>query len=144
MSIVVDSSVSLSWVFADETTDETEALLDRVRDEGGMVPALWEYEVCNALLSAMRRGWLDQAASTRIITLLRNINLRVVQSTFDMRRVFALASAHGLSAYDAAYLDLAMSQGVPLATLDQRLIDAATATGVEVLPRSAVRLPDVR
>ena len=134
MSVVVDTSVSLSWVFADETTDATEALLDRVRDEGGIVPALWEYEVCNALLTAMRRSRLDQATATRIITLLRNINLRVVQTPFDMRRVFLLADAHGLSAYDAVYLDLAMNQGVPLATLDQKLISAATAVGVEVLP----------
>jgi len=134
MSIVVDSSVSLSWVFTDEATDATEALLDRVRDEGGIVPALWEYEVCNALLSAVRRARLDQAAAARIITLLHNINLRVIQAPLDMRRVFVLANAHGLSAYDAAYLDLAMNQGMPLATLDQKLIDAALATGVEILP----------
>ena len=134
MSIVVDSSVALSWVFTDETTDETEALLDRVRDEGGIVPSLWEYEVCNAMLSAVRRHRLDQAAATRIITLLHNIHLQVMQTPLDMRRVFGLADAHGLSADDAAYLDLAMSQGVPLATLDQRLVDAATAVGVEVLP----------
>ena len=135
MSIVVDSSVSLSWVFTDEATDATETLLDRVRDEGGIVPALWEYEVCNALLSAVRRDRLDQATAARIITLLHNINLRVIQAPLDMRRVFVLANAHGLSAYDAAYLDLAMNQGVPLATLDQKLIDAAGAIGVEILPR---------
>ena len=137
MSIVVDTSVSLSWVFSDETTDATEALLDRVRDDGGIVPALWEYEVCNALVSAVRRGRVDQAAAARIITLLRNTNLRVIQTPIDMRRVLLLADTHGLSAYDAAYLDLAMSQGVPLATLDQQLITAAIALGVEVLPRQA-------
>jgi len=134
MSIVIDSSVSLSWVFADETTPETETLLDLVRDEGGLVPSLWEYEVSNALLVAMRRGRLSQADAGRIMTLLRSINLRVVQTLLDMKQVFSLAHAHGLSVYDAAYLDLAISHDAPLATLDSALAQAAATAGVEVLP----------
>ena len=134
MSVVVDTSVTLSWVFADESTAGTEAVLDRVRDEGGMVPSLWEYEVCNALLTAVRRGRLDEATAAHILTLLRNVNLRVIHTPVDMNRLLGLAVARGLTAYDAAYLDLAISQGAPLATLDAKLARAAVAVGVQTLP----------
>ncbi|MCL2490515.1 MAG: type II toxin-antitoxin system VapC family toxin [Propionibacteriaceae bacterium] len=137
MSLVVDTSVTLSWLFADEVSPETEALLDRVRDESGMVPSLWQYEVSNALLMAVRQGRLVEADATHILTLLRGINLQVNHSPIDLKRVFALAVAHQLTAYDAAYLDLAMVWGVPLATLDRSLAQAGAAVGVEVLPRVA-------
>jgi len=134
VSIVVDTSISLAWVFTDEGSATTEALLDRVRDEGGVVPALWEYEVCNALLSAVRRGRLSQASAIHLMTLLRSINLRVDRTPLDMARVMSLAATHSLSAYDAAYLDLAIINGLPLATLDQPLAQAATKFGIDVLP----------
>jgi len=134
VSLIVDTSVALTWIFADEGTDETEALLDRVRDDGGVVPALWEYEVGNALLVAVRRGRLEQPAARQALTLLRAVNLQVDRSPVDLTRVVGLAATHDLSVYDAAYLDLALSRGLPLATLDDRLARAATAVGVAVLP----------
>lgn len=130
----MDTSVTLAWVFEDECTEQIEALLDRVCDEGGLVPSLWQYEVCNALASATRQGRCNQAAATRILGLLADINLRVTEASVDKIRVYHLAHTTGLSAYDAAYIDLAMSKGLPLATLDQRLAQVAIGLGVEVLP----------
>jgi len=134
VSIVVDTSVTLAWVFEDEGTPATEELLDRVCEEGGVVPSLWQYEVSNAVLTAVRRERLDKAAATHLLTLLGQLNLRVEQAGMDMARVLELAASSGLTAYDAAYLDVAMTLGVPLATLDNRLARAAEAVGVSVLP----------
>ncbi len=69
-AFVLDCSVTLAWCFADEATPETDALLDRLRQDGAIVPALWRWEVGNVLALAVRRGRLDQSAATDRLRLL--------------------------------------------------------------------------
>lgn len=133
---VVDASVAAAWALSDETTSATDALLVRVRDEGGLVPALWRWEVANLLLTAVRRG---RATREDALGHLHDFALLPIVVDQDAaasawRETFALAAAHAVTAYDAAYLELASRTGLPLATKDEDLRKAAKAIGVAVLP----------
>ena len=133
MPIVIDASLAMAWCFEDEATDATDAVLDRLRDDEAVVPALWRLEVTNVLLIAERRDRITEAQSTRFLNLLLQLRIRVDATETDAHAVLALGRAHRLSAYDAAYLLLAERQAAPLATLDRRLSAAAMAAGVELV-----------
>lgn len=133
MSMVIDTSVTMAWCFEDETTDETEAVLERLRQEEGVVPSLWELEVVNVLLVAERRRRISEAQATRFLDLLTRLPIRVDASPTDLTAALAAGRRHRLSAYDAAYLILAERQGIPLATLDGNLATACRNAGVDLL-----------
>jgi predicted nucleic acid-binding protein len=131
---VLDCSMTMPWAFQDETSPESERILQRLQADTAIAPAVWPLEVCNALVNAQRRGRLAAEKSARFVTALSRLPI----STEDGdSRVFVdvlpLALEHGLSSYDAAYLELAVRRQVPLATLDADLARAARAAGVEVL-----------
>jgi predicted nucleic acid-binding protein len=130
---VVDASVTLAWWFEDEATPQTETILDRLSDDTAVVPALWELEVSNVLLSGERRGRLTESQSARFVALLAQLPILVDTASVDMGAVLAAGRHHALTAYNAAYLVLAQREGVPLATLDSKLRAAAQAVGVAVL-----------
>ena len=130
---VPDASVTLPWRFEDEATPWTEALLDRI--EGGeevVVPAHWPLEVLNALLIAQRRGRVTAEQVSEFIEDLAALPIRVEPASGPMKwpAILALAEQYHLTAYDAAYLELAQGAGLPLATLDGDLRKAAQAAGV--------------
>ncbi len=131
-TVVVDCSVALAWCFEDETTEFTEAVLDAVVAGGAVVPCLWPLEAANVLLVAERRKRISEAQATqfldRLLALPIQIETPVGNETWT--RVHALGRTHGLSSYDAAYLDLAIRRGLPLATLDRDLKKAAENSGV--------------
>jgi predicted nucleic acid-binding protein len=129
---VLDGSVTLGWAFRDEVSPYAEAVLDRLPFAPAFVPGIWPLEIANALLVAERRGRTTQARTVEIIAALASLPITVDNETSEraMRDTLSLARARHLSAYDAAYLELAMRRGLPLATLDQRLRDAAAAVGV--------------
>lgn len=133
MTFVLDASVALAWVFEDEARPETDALLDRLRTERAIVPPIWMTEVANALTVAQRRGRLTEAQAFALAEILRQLPIDPADGS-SMSVLLAGGTRHGLSAYDAAYLDLAERRGVPLAALDGRLRGAAVAAGVDVLP----------
>ncbi|RMF70408.1 MAG: PIN domain-containing protein [Alphaproteobacteria bacterium] len=124
---VVDNSVVMAWCFEDEANAYADAVLDRLNTEKALVPAIWPLEVGNVLLVAERKGRLAEADSARFLSLLAGLPLTVEQETpqRDMGEVLMLAREHRLTTYDASYLDLAMREGVPLATQDAELIRAA-------------------
>ena len=132
MSFVLDASTALAWLFEDEATPETEAALDRLADDDALVPSLWPYEISNALVGAERRKRVTEAQAHQFLELLRGLPVRV--STRGPFRAWegalVVARAHRLSAYDAAYLDLAMLEGLPLVTKDKALGGAAQEAGV--------------
>jgi predicted nucleic acid-binding protein len=136
MSFVIDNSIALAWCFEDEQTDGIMALLDRVAADGAVAPQLFPIEALNGLLTAERRGRIDSEARRRLGGFLRELPIDIDDETAG--RVWndtaGLARAHGLTAYDATYLELAMRLGLPLATSDAALIAAAGAAGVAVLP----------
>jgi len=132
--IVVDASIAMSWCLDDEATPETDALLARVQDEGGITPALWRYETSNALVMGVRRKRLKEADVARLLDLLNGLPVTTDIDPPDTKRLASLALAHGLTVYDAAYLAMALDRGLPLASLDDNLVKAARKTGIKVLP----------
>src|SRR4051794_28372588 len=129
---VLDGSVTLVWGFEDESDAYAEAVLNSMPTLRADVPSLWSLEVANVLLVGERRGRLTTADATKFLSLLGTFPI-VVDGETTARAwsdTLNLARANGLSAYDAAYLELAMRRGLPLATLDAPLKAAATKVGV--------------
>lgn len=135
MSFVLDASVTMAWLFEDEVTPATEALLGRLNSEQAIVPTLWTYEVGNVLLMAERRKRITQAQGRRFAGLLESLPITVAGTYLISlwSNAVVVAREHGLSVYDGTYLDLAMREGLPLATCDKALRKAAKKTGVMVL-----------
>lgn len=133
---VLDCSASLPWVFASETTAATEALLDDLANGGhAWVPALWHLEVANVMLGAQRRGRIDKAGAEKFLATLKSFDIEVDDETIAIAwtKTLGLGEAYGLSVYDAAYLELALRKGLPLASLDQALTNACKKAGGRLL-----------
>ena len=131
---IVDNSVVISWCFQDEMSEYADAVLDRLADAHALVPGIWPLEVTNVLLMAQKKKRLSRAGSARFLELLRSLPI-VVEQEIPARvfaEIFALAEDTGLSTYDASYLDLAMREGLPLASLDKSLQKAAKNCRVPV------------
>jgi len=133
--IVVDASVTMAWCFEDEATDYTEAALERVGAEGAVVPCIWSYEVANVLTVAERAGRVTQSKSAEFAGLLGELPIDVedVDLSSALGPILATSGQFGLSAYDAAYLELAARQGLALAANDGRLRKAADQAGVAIV-----------
>jgi predicted nucleic acid-binding protein len=129
---VLDSSVTLAWVFGDESTPYADALLDAPTVRRAIAPVIWPLEVANGLLVAERRGRSTRADTEYCVQRLEALRVAIDDQTFAraLRETLPLARTQNLSVYDAAYLELAMRLRIPLATLDGRLRDAAAAVGV--------------
>jgi predicted nucleic acid-binding protein len=135
MSVVLDSSATLAWIYSDEVTEEIRQLFDTVADTGAFVPALWRLEVANSLTIAVRRGRIDtefRRAALDDLALL-DITTDNHTDTHAWAETLLLADRFRLTMYDAAYLELAHRRGIPLATLDEDLSAAALALGLRVL-----------
>jgi len=132
---VVDNSVVMAWCFEDEASPYTERVLDQLRETQALVPAVWPLEVANVLLMAERRDRLSEAQSAHFAQLLQALPIIVEDpdTTRILGPILAVGRAHRLSAYDAAYLELAARQGLPIATQDGLLRKAAGNAGVTLL-----------
>jgi len=131
--IVVDNSVVMSWCFEDEATPYTDAVLDTLRRKKALVPSIWCFEAANVLSVAVRRGRLDAKDAARFAEILRKLPIEIASpvSRSDVPVLLALALETGLTAYDAAYLEAARREHIPLATIDSALRQAASAAGIE-------------
>jgi predicted nucleic acid-binding protein len=132
---VLDASIALAWCFEDETTAATQRILGRLATEAASVPAIWPLDVANALTTAERRRRITRADSAEFIATLESLIISVDEETASLgfTRILNLAREEKLTAYDAAYLELPMRLGVPLASKDGPLCDAAERVGVTVL-----------
>lgn len=132
MSLVIDASLALAWVFGNEHHDAAWRVVERLREGPAWVPAHFHLEVGNGLLNGLRRGRLTTDQARTAIVALGALPIEVDLDTAS--RAFSgswpLAAQYGLTTYDAAYLELAIRRGLPLATLDERLVSAARAEGV--------------
>lgn len=142
-AIVIDAPMALAWVFERQHPsdgDRANRLLTACGDVAWWVPGLWHLEVANALLVAERRGVLPQAESERFLGRLYSqpIATDVEPSSQRSARILALARSHGLSSYDATYLELAQRLGAALASFDRQLNEAARANGVALYPEPAL------
>ncbi len=129
---VLDASVTLSWAFREEFTPYAQAVLRSLQHAGAVVPEIWPLEVGNALVVAERRQRLNFADISRFLSLLQALPVQVEPAPPErtLGDVLFLAREQGLSVYDASYLDLALRSGLPLATRDKSLQDAARRCGV--------------
>jgi predicted nucleic acid-binding protein len=132
MALVVDASVTLPWFLEDERTDFTDAVFASLHLGEYWTPAIWCLEFPNALLAAERRRRIDRATRLGVLERAILLGIRVDAAVPDMRVVSALAERHGLTAYDAAYLELALRQDFGLITLDRELAAAAQSERVPV------------
>ncbi len=133
--LVVDASVTLSWCFRDEKSDYATGILRLLADDTAVAPGQWPLEVANGLLAAERRGRLSAADVARVHAILTDLPVTLDALTLDeaLGPVLDLARSQDLSAYDAAYLELAMREGLPLATQDGQLRNAAIRLGARLV-----------
>jgi predicted nucleic acid-binding protein len=135
MPFVLDTSVTMSWCFADESTPYTRNVLASLLDTYAEVPALWTFEVANVLAVNERRKRITSTISDEFMRTLASLDIRVEQAAppIDGTTLLPLARRYGLTAYDAAYFELAKRRGLPLATLDTDLLLAAPQEGVALV-----------
>ncbi|HEX3952976.1 MAG TPA: type II toxin-antitoxin system VapC family toxin [Stellaceae bacterium] len=134
-ALVLDASVALSWCFDNEATEAGDRLLEQLTEENAAVPSIWPLEVANILALSERRNRITSARTAQFVALLETLSISVDEETsaHALGRVLNLARAQRLTAYDAAYLELAMRLGVPLASKDRDLCDAAERVGIAVV-----------
>ena len=135
MSLVLDSSVTLAWIYSDETTAGVTHVLQTVSSRGAWVPVLWRLEVANILEMGVRRGRHNAAfrESTLADLALLPISTDQETETHAWGATLRLAAKHRLTLYDAAYLEIAQRRGLALATLDSELRTAAKSEKVALL-----------
>jgi predicted nucleic acid-binding protein len=134
--LVLDSSVALTWCFADEASPATDALLDDITANGALVPGLWFLELGNVLLAAERRRRITAADAAARLDLISTLPIYIDQQSIGRAwtEILHLARAQKLTTYDATYLDLALRRHLPLATKDRALAEAARRVEVAVMP----------
>lgn len=131
---MIDASVALAWCFPDEASNYADGVLVALEGQAILVPAVWGLEIANAVLAGERSKRLRQPEIRRFTTLLESLSIvQDVPPVGDqVSNVLPLAREYGLSAYDAAYLELSIRRGAPLATLDGKLQRAAQRAGTGI------------
>jgi predicted nucleic acid-binding protein len=140
--LVLDASMTLAWKFI--RVDPAEVLLakralEELSSSQAIVPALWYAEVANGILRGERQGAISPAEAAYFLNELSQANIVTDDASHRAHQgaVINLARTHGLTAYDATYLELAMRRAATLATFDRKLAAAARAAGVRVFGDTA-------
>lgn len=129
--VVIDNSIVLAWCLADEFSAVADQAMEHVVEHGGIVPGIWWYELRNALVVNERRGRLSTQDTDAILTDFNDLNI-TIDHDHDEAATLELARQQTLTVYDAAYLELAKRKTLTLATLDDKLHDAAMRSGVAI------------
>ena len=135
MSLVLDSSAALAWIYGDEATDPIRRVFNAVADEGAFVPSLWRLEIANSLTTAVRRGRVDHEFRRAALADLSDLDI-IVDVQTDSRAwntTLEFADRFVLTVYDAAYVELAQRRALPLATLDRDMQRAGARLGLRLL-----------
>lgn len=127
--LVVDASIVLAWLYDDENQPRAEGVLERLKEDGALVPQLWHLEIRNSLLTAEKRGRLSSSDVDDRLNALKGLPIQTDERP-DHISAFDLARRYGLSFYDALYLELAKRQNANLSTLDNALVRASASEGV--------------
>lgn len=132
---VLDASTALAWCFKDESSTDADRAQQLLIESTALVPRIWHAEVANGLVAGERRKRIDWPDLERSVALLETLDLRIDQTEIIGRWmvIIQLARAHRLSLYDSIYLDLAMRERLPLATVDAALARAAQAVGIALV-----------
>lgn len=129
--LVVDASIGVGWMLEDEEGELLDHALATVQREGAVVPVHWHFEIRNALVMSLRRKRLSELGLSQRLAWLQQMDIESDHEV-DLDSALSLAIEHGLTFYDALYLELALRQRLLLATLDQNLRRAARSTGAEL------------
>jgi predicted nucleic acid-binding protein len=138
---VLDASVAGGWIFPAQNTTYKKAVLAAITQASALVPALWHIEVANMLVKKIKVGQLSQPAIEPLLSYVDGLSLvteelEMTQAArakiWTVKTQVLVAIKHGLTSYDAAYLALAMRSGLPLATTDEALVQAAKRSGVPI------------
>jgi predicted nucleic acid-binding protein len=132
MAFVLDASITACWAFQDEDHPDARLAFHQMRSEEAVVPCLWWFEVRNTLVVNEHRRRIAESETAAFLLSLSRLRIRI-DRTPDEGAVLRLARTHRLSVYDAAYLELAQREGLPLATLDADLKKAAAGEGVAIV-----------
>jgi predicted nucleic acid-binding protein len=134
MKLVIDASFIASLLLPDEAADQYATQLRQIKEGGAVAPALWQFEVVNMLLTAERRKRIDSSQFTRMVEAIDSLPVTLQPALTPKQRgdLLHLARKHRLTAYDAAYLELALRLDLPLATLDRHVITAAKDEGAKL------------
>ncbi len=132
--VVIDASVALAWCFPDEASDYADSVLLAIETQTVIVPAIWAVEITNALLVGERRKRIRQPEIRRFVDLLQGLSVVEDRQPFadTASNILPMAREYDLSAYDAAYLNVAVRHEVPVATLDDDLREACKAAGINI------------
>ena len=135
VAFVVDCSMAMAWLFHDEATSKTTALLNRLATETALVPGWWFIEITNVLALAERKGRITPVQSDAFIAALSKLGIERDDEAPDraFTHLLALCRRHRLTSYDAIYLDLAVRRSLPLATFNDDLRKTAKQLGVGLL-----------
>ena len=134
MPFVLDNSVVTGWYLPDQATPYTQSIAARLETDRAIVPALWQLEFANVLKTACTRGKLSPDSAREIADTIATLPIELDSGVPPgPRQLFELAMRYKLSSYDAAYLELAMRFGLPIASQDSKLNEAAAQAGVDVL-----------
>ena len=134
MTLVLDASATLARVLDDEASPGIERVFDHVAAHGAIAPSLWWLEIANGLNVAVRRRRISSENRSVILTRLAQLNIQADTETHlrAWDSILEIADRYSLTIYDSAYLELAMRHGLPLATLDRLLRDAARSAGIVI------------
>jgi predicted nucleic acid-binding protein len=132
MSFVLDASVTLTWLFSTQVTSYSQAVLESMKTGSTFVPPIWSLEITNVALGAERNKRLSRANIMVFFEMLEASSITPRDPSQDKPALFSFALLYELSAYDACYLALASQLGLPLATLDKKIRNAANRAGVEL------------
>lgn len=132
---VLDSSVVMAWCMEGEGSPQAETVLRKLSDGAALVPGVWPLEVANGMLGLQDKEVLSEARATRFLELLHMLPIRVSPESPQRLtgEILHLARRCQLPVYEASYLDLALREGLPLATLDEELIRAAKTCRIPLL-----------
>lgn len=134
MPFVLDNSVVTGWYLPDQATAYTQAMATRLEADRAIVPALWQLEFANVLKTACTRGTLSLDAARQIVDTVAMLPIEIDSGVAPgPRKLLELAMRYSLSSYDAAYLELAMRNGLLIASQDRRLREACLQAGIGLL-----------
>jgi predicted nucleic acid-binding protein len=125
----------IAWAFKEKHAS-AELAFSRIQTEQAIAPALWWSELRNVLLVGERQGRLTERETARFLRNISRLAITVNSSPNEIQ-VLTLARRHRLTVYDAAYLELAVREALPLATLDETLASAARAEGVSLVGQAS-------
>lgn len=135
MSLVLDSSATLAWIYPDERPPGAVELLNWIGENGAIVPSIWRLEIINALLSARRRRRITDEEIDVVLASLLDLEITVDDETdvHAWSQTAEIAAQNGLTIYDACYVELALRRSLPIATFDREVRIAANALAIPLV-----------